>query len=83
MPHEPTRACDADHCYIHHEDEPALASAIVCGECLHAYADIEALVDEDAATRLKYGLSPRPPGEVTYDNVFTLIPTCAFCAHDF
>jgi hypothetical protein len=89
MPHEPTRACEADHCYFHHEDEPSLASAIVCGECGHAYADIKTLVDADSATRRAYGLNPGPvqlawaEGAVTPDNVFQLVPCCAYCAHDF
>lgn len=88
MPHEPTRACEADHCYLHNEDEPAGASAIVCGECGHAYPDVVALVTADAQLRLDLQLTPLLAEAVADvlehpDKIFQLIPTCAHCAHDF
>lgn len=82
--HEPTAACEADHCYIHHEDEPSLAAGIVCGECGHAYRDVKDLMRADQQTRLSVGLPPYAPvGPVDMDNVFKHYPVCAYCAHDF
>jgi len=89
MPHEPTRACDADHCYIHNEDEPAeSALAIVCGECGHMYPDAVELVTADARLRQELELTPLPVGAVSFvltapESVFQVIPTCPTCAHDF
>ncbi len=91
MPHEPTRACEADHCAFHNEDEPVESSlAIVCGECLHRYPNVPALAEADAAKRVELGIPVSPPElrarVYTADlgnQVFQLIPTCPLCGHDF
>lgn len=88
MPHDPTRACDNDHCYIHHEDEPVGASGIVCGECGHGFADVATLITVDAQLRLELDLKPVPVEAVERalddpETIFQVIPTCPVCAHDF
>lgn len=85
MPHNPTPACEADHCSFHNEDEPSLASTIVCGECGHAFQDVQALARQDAVMRSQVGMPPLaiigpiPEGP----DLFRLFPVCPFCSHDF
>lgn len=87
MPHEPTSACEADHCAFHNEDEPAGAGAIVCGECLHTYPTPEDLYAVDAQLRADLNLTPVPLAGITTADfqaaVDAYIYVCPLCAHDF
>lgn len=69
MPHDPAAACEALHCYIHHEDEPAEGAYLLCGECFHAYRTAAELEDAYAE------VLPRRPA--------SLIMFCPLCGHDF
>lgn len=78
MPHEPTAACEQDHCYWHHEDEPqtGVAVGVLCGECLHWYPSLEALEQADQEMRARLGIrgGPATPED---------IHMCPLCSHDF
>lgn len=88
-PHDPTVDCAADHCYLHHVDEPVGTTGIVCGECGHGYPDVATLVTVDAQLRQELGLTPLDTEAVARvldgqeEDVFRIIPTCPVCAHDF
>jgi hypothetical protein len=85
MPHEPTAACEQDHCAWHNEDEPAtgVADGVLCHECLHWYPTEAALI-EAHADRLAADVVP------SVDRAFLIantrvedIHSCPLCSHDF
>lgn len=87
-PHEPTVACESEHCYIHHVDEPD--GFMACFECKHSYvtprdlwvalirAKLAAeLIDSEEAQRMfliHNSEMNRLVGQITY---------CPVCGHDF
>lgn len=80
MPHRPTKACDADHCYSHDEDEPMrTGDYILCGECFHVFRTGEELV---AAYLDNWPLKeiPKPDAATVNPDKITF---CPHCLHDF
>ncbi|HWO66057.1 MAG TPA: hypothetical protein VNO31_39100 [Umezawaea sp.] len=78
MPHEPTQACEQDHCYWHNEDEPAtgVADGVLCHECLHWFPTVQAVRECEAELRVRLGL----PLKVITDDELT---SCPLCGHSF
>lgn len=84
--HEPTDACNNDHCYTHHVDEPG-TGYIVCPECWHVYQTARELRRE--YRRNRPGIEWREwrwlPAYLW--RLLTVraskIPFCPLCMHDF
>jgi len=84
MPHEPTRACDQDHCHFHNEDEPQtdLTTGTLCGECFHWFPTEAALI-EAHAERMAAEVVPSVSKPFLIANTRVEdIHVCPFCAHD-
>lgn len=80
MPHEPTEACDADHCYSHHEDEPIQGGSYyrICGECFHLYPTVDDLRAAYVAEATKID-----PAVAKVSPPVEKIVFCPLCTHDW
>ncbi len=84
--HEPSRACDNLHCYVHHVDE--LFDAFrVCFECKHAYRTERELIDTFNAVMTQADAEAAANGWAPLEFVpvddAEQIFFCPFCTHDF
>ncbi|MFC6883479.1 hypothetical protein [Actinomadura yumaensis] len=89
-PHEPTGACDAIHCHIHHVDEKPAGAYRRCLECGHVYRTARAL---RRGYRRQYwkasAASVHGPGEPLWQRVRRVLTVrashvhfCQHCIHD-